>query len=393
MRDFFRTHKLALLYCLKVFLGVRIALSLVGLLGVALLPANDHAGLPGWELIEGPGWNNLFTAWERWDALWFLQIATDGYSTTDFSAAFFPLYPLLIRWTSPLVGAHPLAAALVISNLAYFGAMFVFYELTRFEFDEQMARLSVVCLAVFPTSYFFVAPYSESLFLLLAVTSLYAARRQRWEIAGTCAALASATRSIGLALALPLAVEALMQFQAARAEREPGRGKRLAVALFWSAFTATGTAVYLYYWYRTNGDALTPLNDQNGWQRMFSWPWETLRDGTRIAFQFIGQYSGGYHTLDWIFVVFSLAVTAWAAIKMRPMYVLYVLAGTAVPLFLAFAGRPFMSLPRFLIVLFPIYWAMARFALRFKAEPLVIGVSAGGLGMMTLLFVSWYWVF
>jgi hypothetical protein len=390
MTDFFRTHKLALLYCLKVFLGVRLALFLVGLIGVAVIPANDHSGLPGWELIEGPGWNNLFTAWERWDALWFLQIATDGYSPTDFSAAFFPLYPLLIRWTSPLVGGHPFAAALLISNLAYLGAMFVFYELTRFEFDESMARLSVVCMAVFPTSYFFVAPYSESLFLLLAVSSLYAARVGRWEIAGSCAALASATRSIGLALGLVLAVEGFMQFQD---DREQGRGRRFAVKLFWSAFTAVGTAVYFYYWYRSNGDWLTPLNDQNGWQRFFSWPWETLRDGTRIAFQFIGQYAGGYHTLDWIFVVFGLVATAWVALRTRPLYALYCLAGFVVPLFLAFGGRPFMSLPRFLIVLFPLYWAIARFALRFKAEPLVIGVSAGGLGLMTLLFVTWYWVF
>jgi hypothetical protein len=322
--------------------------------------------------------------------LWFLQIATDGYSPTDFSAAFFPLYPLLIRWTSPLVGGHPFAAALLISNLAYMGAMFVFYELTRFEFDESMARLSVVCMAVFPTSYFFVAPYSESLFLLLAVSSLYAARVGRWEIAGSCAALASATRSIGLALGLVLAVEGFMQFQG---DREQGRRRRFAVKLFWSAFTAVGTAVYFYYWYRSNGDWLTPLNDQNGWQRFFSWPWETLRDGTRIAFQFIGQYAGGYHTLDWIFVVFGLVATAWVALRTRPLYALYCLAGFVVPLFLAFGGRPFMSLPRFLIVLFPLYWAIARFALRFKAEPLVIGVSAGGLGLMTLLFVTWYWVF
>lgn len=379
----------AIRYCFKLFLGVRLGLFLIGLLAVALLPANEHASLPGWQLIEGPGWNNLFTAWERWDGLWFLQIATNGYSQGDFSAAFFPLYPLLIRWISPLLGGHPFAAALLISNACYFGALVVFYELTRGEYGHAMARRSVLYMAVFPTAYFFVAPYTESLFALLAMGSFLAARRRRWEFAGVCGALAAATRSIGLILVLPLAIEAFLQWR----ENRERRVRDLAIPVFWSGFVAVGTLSYLYFWHRVNGDALTPLSDQNGWLREFSWPWETIKGGTDVAFRFIGTYSGGYHQLDWVFVVVGLAAIAWVVWKTRLSFAAFAFASFVMPLFLVFGGRPFMSMPRFLLPVFPMYWAFARFADRYNAHNAVLAVSAAGLGLMTLLFVSWYWVF
>lgn len=375
-------------YCLKVFISVRAGLSLLGLVGVALLPVNDHSSLPGWQLIEGPGWNNLFTAWERWDALWFLQIATEGYSEGDFSAAFFPLYPLLIRGISPVVGG-PFAAAMLISNAAALGALVALHRFTEQEYDLETARRAVVYMALFPTAYFFYAPYTESIFTLLVICSLWAARRSRWEIAGSCAALASATRSIGLLLVLPLAIEAILQARAADRERV----KRLAVGLFWSAFTVVGMLAYMFFWYRANGDPLTPLSDQHGWLREFSWPWQTIRSGTSVAFQFIGQYSGGYHLLDWMFFVGGAFAVVWAVLRTHPTFGVYALASFSMPLFLVFGGRPFMSLPRFLLPLFPIYWAMAAFSKRFEAHQAVVALSAAGLGLMTLLFVNWYWVF
>ncbi|MEA2497706.1 MAG: hypothetical protein QOH26_111, partial [Actinomycetota bacterium] len=171
-------------YCLKVFISVRVGLFLLGLLAVALLPANDAPSVPGWNPSDlTPGWHNLFTAWERWDALWFLRIATDGYAAADGSAAFFPLYPLLVRGLSTVLGGHPLAAALIVSNLSYAGGLIVVYLLTAHEWTRDTARRTVLYMALFPTAFFFVAPYSESLFLFLSVSCLYAARRERWLLA------------------------------------------------------------------------------------------------------------------------------------------------------------------------------------------------------------------
>jgi multiple sugar transport system substrate-binding protein len=123
-----------------VWLGARLGLALVAAVGVALLPAQQPADVPGWPAPpDTGGWHNLVTAWERWDGLWFLRIASDGYSPGDLGAAFFPLYPLAIRAAGTALGGHPLAGALVVSNLAFLGALVVVYLLTRHEFDRDLA--------------------------------------------------------------------------------------------------------------------------------------------------------------------------------------------------------------------------------------------------------------
>ena len=142
----------ALLYCLKVFLLVRLGLALLAVVGVALVPPNEPAGVPGWPAPDlTPGWHNLFTSWERWDGLWFLRIASAGYAVGDGSAAFFPLYPLIVRGFSFALGGHPLGAALIVSNVSCLAAMVTVYRLTEFEFDARRARNTIVLMSLFPT--------------------------------------------------------------------------------------------------------------------------------------------------------------------------------------------------------------------------------------------------
>ena len=396
-----RRVRRGLVYCLTVFLVLRVGLTLVGLAGVALLPhppeeVAEEAGIPGPVGVPGwpaedvtPGLHNVVSSWERFDALWFLRIADQGYVDGDGSAVFYPLFPLLIRFLSSIFGAgSELGSGLLISNLSALGSMIALYFLTTSEFDETVARRSVVYLAVFPSSFFLLAPYSESLFLLLVLTSLWAARRGRWEIAGLAGAAASATRNLGVLLVLPLAVEAFHQFRGSRDSRG------LARALVWSALAAAGTVAYLVFWQRLAGDALAPVVQQENWQRTFSLPWATIAGGTEEAFRFPGVYPGGYHLLDWLVVIPALPAAAWAIIRTRPMYSVYVAASLLAPLSLIFAPRPFMSLPRFLLPLFPILWAFAVWAGRRRGvHELVVAASATLLGVMTVLFLNWYYVF
>jgi hypothetical protein len=384
-------------YCFMVFLCVRVGLSVLALLAVALLPhpsaVGEAAGIPQPVNVPGwlaptitPGWHNLFTAWERFDALWFLRIATAGYTEGDGSAAFFPLYPMLIRIASPVLGGHPLAAGILISNAAFLGALIVLYFLTASEFDEPVARRTILYLVIFPTAYFFLAPYSESLFLLLVVTSLWAARRRRWAVAGLAGALAAATRNVGILLILPLALEAVLQ------HRE--RGDRLATRLLWSAAVAVGTIAYLLFWQGFGGDALAPVHQQTTWQREATFPLATAVSGTREAFRWIGIYPGGYHLLDWLLVVPAVAAAVWATMRTRLPFAAYAWASLLAPLSLVFAPRPFMSFPRFLLAVFPLFWATAVWAgRRAGVHETVVAVSAAGLGLMTVLFVNWYFVF
>lgn len=377
-------------YCMWVFLGLRVGLSVVSLAGVGLLPGIDNSvGPPGWPAMEiTPGWHNLVTAWERFDALWFLRIATAGYVDGDGSAVFFPLFPLLIRGLSPILGGHPLAAAFLVSHAAAFGSMVALYFLTAGEFEERTARRAVLYLALFPTSFFLLAPYSESLFLLLVLASLWAARRRWWWAAGLAGAGASATRNLGVLLVVPLAVEAVHQWRERRDRRA------LLLSLLWSAVAAAGAVAYLVYWRSSAGDFLAPIHQQQNWQRETSFPLATLVRGTVEAFRWVGQYPGGYHLLDWLIAVPAVLAAAWVVLRTRPVFGAYTVISLAAPLSYVFLPRPFMSLPRFLLVVFPILWPWAVLGLRHRGiHDAVVAVSAGLLTLLTVLFVNWYYIF
>jgi hypothetical protein len=376
-----------LVYCLKVFLGVRIALFIVATIGVALLPSLRAVSVPGWPgAATTPGWHNLFTAWERFDGLWFLQIAAHGYAAHDGSAAFFPLYPLAIRWLSFAIGGHPYAAALIVSNVAMFVSLLLLYALSRREFDQDIARRSVLYLAVFPTSFFLFAPYSESLFLMLVLACFWWMRRGRWELAGLAGALAALTRNLGVLLVLPMLVEAL--------ELSRPSGRRAWVPVAWSLAPIAGAVAYLGYWQARIGDWLAPVHQQATWQRVGQNPLVTLWHATYDAYRFAGIYAGGYHQLDWLIAVPVLAAAVYVAIRMRPSYGVYVWASILAPLSFVFLPRPLMSFPRFALPLFPVYWALARWTKgRPVAQQLVLAGSGILLGTMLLLFVNWYYIF
>ena len=155
--------------CLAVFVGVRVGLSVVSAIGVGLLdplPPVDVPGRPAPAAV--PGLHNAVDATERQDAVWYLRLAEDGWAPDDGSAAFFPLYPLAVRVVAFVLPGDDVLAALLVSNLAFFLALLTLYALSAEAFGDQVARRAIVVAAVFPTAFFFLAPYGESLFLLLS---------------------------------------------------------------------------------------------------------------------------------------------------------------------------------------------------------------------------------
>jgi hypothetical protein len=371
-------------YCVLVFLGLRVAVSLLAVLGIGLIPPlKSGIGVPGWPAPPVvPGWQNALWGLERQDALWFLRIADTGYRANDGSAAFFPLYPLAIKALAWLPGVGPLGAALFISNACFLGAIVMLHGLTRLEgMSTAVARTSVLLIAIFPTAFFFLAPYTESPFLLLSVSAFWFARRDRWAMAALMGALAALTRSIGLVLVLGLAIEAIQR------SREDGRP--LLPRLAASAAVAVGPALYFLYWGVVHQDAMAPLKAQEAWQRVFTFPLATLVQAGRYAWRY-----GTYWLIDALVVgVVLLAVLAgirW----LRWGYLAYALASLAVPLFEPLPDRPLLSMPRFVVVLFPAFWVMARAVERRRLpEPLLVASFAGGYALLGALFINWWHVF
>ena len=136
----------------------------------------------------------------NFDGVHYLRIAQDGY-VNQFAQAFFPLYPLLVRLISYLTFGNFLTAALILSNLAFFASLFLFYKLVKKISDEKIAIWSSAFLLAFPTSFYFQAVYTEGLFFLLIIASFYFFQQKKIILASFMGSLASATRLAGIFLA------------------------------------------------------------------------------------------------------------------------------------------------------------------------------------------------
>ena len=161
----------------------------------------------------------MIDVWARWDSDWFLRIAEEGYSWPSSTPAFFPLYPFLVARLGFVLLGHFVLAGVVLSLAAGSAAFVLLYRLTAAKLGSRGGAGARCCSSpLAPTSLFFGAVYSESLFLLLAVATFLAAEKGSFWKAGALAGLALLTRSAGVAL-LP----ALVVLRLAGARRVAGR--------------------------------------------------------------------------------------------------------------------------------------------------------------------------
>lgn len=123
--------------------------------------------------------NALFGGLNRWDAQYMLHISEYGYSYEN-TLAFFPLFPFIIKiLTSVLGGGSPLLSyrelSLVLSvllNIVFFVlAAKALYKLSNMVLgNKKKSELAVILFCFNPSSIFFTAPYTESLFSWLSFT-------------------------------------------------------------------------------------------------------------------------------------------------------------------------------------------------------------------------------
>ncbi|HWE60132.1 MAG TPA: glycosyltransferase family 39 protein, partial [Chloroflexota bacterium] len=180
---------------IRAAIGLRLLVSLVGAGIMVLLPQPQQS----YSLAA-----LLLAPWRHFDALWFTQIAAQGYGSSPLTTAYMPLYPLLIRLAAIITGGHYLTAALIVSNLSLIVTIGLIWRWVAELFNPRIAWRTVALLLLFPDAFFLVGAYSESTFLALSAGCLLALRRERRLLAGTLALLATLTRLQGLVLIVPL---------------------------------------------------------------------------------------------------------------------------------------------------------------------------------------------
>jgi hypothetical protein len=368
-------------FALWVFAAVWICWSVLGVIGVLIVSARNPVSVPG--LATSPlttGWHNALTAGQREDALWFQRIASHGYRSNDASAAFFPLYPLTIRVVSMVPGVGVAVAAALVAQASFFGALVVLYSLTARELGVDVARRATVYLAVFPTAFFFLAAYSESLFLLLTLLAFWYARAGRWWSAVVPAVLVGLTRSVGVMVAAALLVEAVLQWRRSR------RG--LLPALAAAAAPLVGLGLYATFW-AVHGDVMAPVKAQDGWQRQVTLMPLTLLHAVQAAWRY-----QSYWLIDLLVVGIIIGAVVGGLRLLPASYLTYAIGSLLLPLSEPFPPRPLMSMPRFVSVVFPAFWVIAVAVNRRKLpESVVVGVFAGGYALLGLLFMNWQYIF
>jgi hypothetical protein len=315
----------------------------------------------------------------RYDSGWYFQVARNGYEFVVGGPAvglgkvgkiaYFPLYPMLMRWVGRLFGqtaADVYRGGIVVSWVAFVLAMIGLYYLARLDVPARRAERAVVLATVFPFAFFFGVVYTESLFLLLTVATFYAFRTRHWIWGGLAGALATATRVNGLLMLPALAWIVWRQVGPDRRER--------VLAVTGLALVPVGIGLYSWYVYTLTGNPLEWAASIQRWGYYpggAPWlaPFRLLTSLVTHPYAFLaGERMAPYDTLNGV-AALSFALTApfvwW---RLGAAYGMFMLANLWLPL----SSGQFEGLGRYCSVLFPCFIWLASLRSRFAATWLVV---------------------
>lgn len=344
----------------------RLVFSFLGFLTAASFPLPPPCAGTG---VTGPVLHptgrdfQLFGVWQRWDACWYERIATFGYLSGDPSVAFFPLYPLLMRMLGTVLGVNLTLSGLIISQLATVVALLGVFRLARHDFGRPTAMRAILYLSVFPSAFFLFMPYTEALFLALAVWALYTARVGAWGWAALLGFLAGITRAQGSLLVVPLGWEALRQWRSS----DPC-SRRSAVAPF---LPLAGFLAFLGYSNIVTGQT-TFIAQRSRWGAVPLLPWTAVARSWHFL-----RASGD--VIEVVNLAFLLLFAGLLVLGLRRLPVSYTLYSA--PQLLALSTRqmavsPLMSTSRLVLVLFPAFILLALLLQRRVSQVLWLGASA-----------------
>jgi len=388
--SFARAHE-EIVFPVLVFLMLRLFTAAAVIILIQRVPAQYpdwmHQNESGqtYDLVLPPPGTPLYSlleSWARYDTTWYTKIAYQGYLPNDPSVAFEPGYPTLIHITATVLSINYVLAALLVSNTAGMIFFILLYKLICKERnDPALARRTLILLATFPTAYYFVAGYTESVFMALVIGALLSALNRRWWLAGILAACASFTRWQGVLLCLPLAWIAYVQLRQSGLKSILVRAPAVLGAL-------VSPPLYLLY---INLSQLYTLDEAKaaGWQSSTRLPWESvIAFLRRLSHHYPGTREMNNASILLVFAILTILVL----FKLRPTYGLYALSTVVVLTMRFHDGSQFESMFRYVVALFPCF-IMAALILR--KWWLVLPLAAVMLYWQLILldhFVHWIWV-
>ena len=335
-----------------VVLATRIGVLIVGFLGITMIGYAPNT--PPWRVYP----NDLHNLPARWDAGWYLGVALEGYrwdpeeANQQQNIAFFPAYPMLMRYGALFLARQTVWVGVLISLVAFFFAARYLYRLARATLDDEAALASVAFLAAYPFAFFFSAPYTEALFLLASVAAFYHFERDELVKAALWGLLAGLTRPNGCLLSIPLAVLALRPMFAGRGSSIDPRvlARRIATA----AMPGIGMLIFSAFIYSLTGNPLQWAAQNAAWGRVYRGLDHVVQDRVRYVNQY-GFYD--YATSRSLDLLQALAVlfvigSIWPVYRRFGLhYALLLVVNLVTPLMMG----GLLSMGRVTSVLFPTF--------------------------------------
>lgn len=384
---------------LGIFFLWRISLFTVALLATIALPVFGNRFPYFNQVLAVTGFPSFIWGFGNFDGVHYLRIAQNGYDA-QYSQAFFPLYPLLIRFVNMLpknptldtrifVDPSYFIVGLILSNILFLISLYYFYKLIRIDFDHKIALGAVVLLVSFPTSFYFGSVYTESLFLLLVLATLYFTRKGNFLAAGIFSLFASVTRIFGLLLIPVLLIELYLKIKSGEIKLNSWETTKGMIGILLAPF---GTLLYMLY---------LRLNFENPLYFLTSQPLfgaERTPNSLILLPQVLYRYIKIFTTvplnsllffnafLEFIFTVIPLAVLVIFYKKMRISYFIFTLGCLILPTLTGtLSSMPRYSLMGFLILPF----VMQKIHKNYK---LLIGIFVSIGIILVSFFTRGYWV-
>lgn len=378
-------RKSYILQIIFIFFIWRILLFVTSYLSVFAVPIFGNR-FPYWNMllstINLPSW---IWGFGNFDGVHYLRIVTMGYESSQYSQAFFPMYPIFIKLVTLQSGNF--LTGLIFTNIIFLLSLIVFYKLIEIDFSKKIALYSVVLLAAFPTSFYFGSLYSESLFLFFSVSAIYLLRKKNFLIAGLYALLACSTRIIGLWLIPLFLIEIYLGFK--KKDIISRDLFKIAVSIL---IIPSGLLLYMFYLGYNFHDPLLFLNSQASFgAERSNLP---IIFTPQVFFRYIKMLlSVPVNTLlfmniflEFIFTIFSLLLLIITFRKVRFSYWVFSLGCWLTP---TLTGT-FSSMPRYILMMFLLLPFLAKISKKYFLLLIILFIILGIL--LTALFTRGYWV-
>jgi len=381
----------AFICSILTFLCIKIFTSLVLLIGIVqpspTNPISDFSRVIHLQLEQQSLFSKYFLSpWYRWDTIQYLEIADNGYDFNHINTVWPPLYPFVIKILGFFIKPSILSA-IISSNVFLISGIFLLFLLVTELFNEKIAKNTIFYLLLFPTTFFLVAPYSESLFLTLSVSVFILIRKKKWLWAGVVSALAALCRVQGIILVVPIFVELISEYYKNRNLRYLMTNS---ISFVYAPFAYGIYSFYVHFGLNANWpwEILS-----SHWGQRFAWPWEGF-------YYTILSIFGNTKIIDYsptivkilnisisIFAIYML-VKVWKKIPIS--FSIYSLVMLFIIIGKVDYNDTLVSTIRYLLTVFPIFIALA---ITIQNKYGKLAYAAVGIIFQIILLVYFYWWF